>query len=198
MLARKVKNNRDIFTLLFGAILISTGLSLRFHLSTILTNMVVGIIIVNTQSANFISRVRTQLTEFMPLLFILFFVLAGANLHLAALPSLGLIGLIYFAARSSGLVGGAALGATLGRADTTLRKYLGLGILSQAGVAIGLALIVKQDFSHLGESGAMIGSSVITTITATSIFFELIGPITAKLGLKKAGEINVAEEESES
>ncbi|HDQ13676.1 MAG TPA: hypothetical protein ENN41_02535, partial [Sediminispirochaeta sp.] len=65
----------------------------------------------------------------------------------------------------------------------------GMGILSQAGVAIGLALIVKHEFSALGDWGAEIGATVITTITATCIFFELIGPILTKIALQKAGEI---------
>ena len=195
LLARNFANNRDIFVLLFAFVFITTGLSNRLHLSHILTNMVLGIIVVNSQTTNFIGKLRRELQEFMPLLFILFFVLAGANLHIAALPSLGLIGLVYMACRSAGLMGGAVLGATVGRAEPTLRKYLGLGILSQAGVAIGLALTVKQEFSALGDAGAYLGTTVITTITATSIVFELIGPITAKIGLKKAGEINQEQEQ---
>ena len=69
-------------------------------------------------------------------------------------------------------------------------SWIGLGILSQAGVAIGLSLIIKHEFSGLGSAHAdVIGSSVITTITATCIFFEIIGPILTKIALEKAGEI---------
>ena len=79
---------------------------------------------------------------------------------------------------------------------------MGLGILSQAGVAIGLALIVKQEFAGLGQvvvlngvethAGDIIGTISITTITATCIFFEVLGPILTKVALTKAGEINTA------
>ena len=74
------------------------------------------------------------------------------------------------------------------------RAYLGLGILLQAGVAIGLALIVNHEFTQLAEEfdlehAAYVGASVLTTITATSVFFELIGPILTKFALEKAGEI---------
>jgi Kef-type K+ transport system membrane component KefB len=195
LLARNFANNRDIFVLLFAFVCITTGLSNRLHLSHILTNMVLGSIVVNSRNTTFIGKLRRELQEFMPLLFVLFFVLAGANLHISALPSLGFIGLVYIASRSAGLMGGATLGAIVGRAEPTLRKYLGLGILSQAGVAIGLALTVKQEFSALGDAGAYLGATVITTVTATSIVFELIGPITAKIGLKKAGEINQAQQQ---
>ncbi|HHE40837.1 MAG TPA: hypothetical protein ENL10_04975, partial [Candidatus Cloacimonetes bacterium] len=128
------------------------------------------------------------------------------NLHIAALPSLGLLGVTYIIARSGGLIGGARLGALFGKVSKNVRNYIGLGILSQAGVAIGLSLIVKQDFSGLGKvvevtgisritSGDQIGTIIITTVTATCIFFEIIGPILTKIALQKADEIHVEEEE---
>ncbi|MFP4179177.1 MAG: cation:proton antiporter [Spirochaetaceae bacterium] len=188
-LARKLKSSRDIFILLFSVVLLSVGISVSLHASLILANMVLGFVVVNTQSKTLLKKMEEELSYVMPLLFVLFFVLAGANLHVAALPSLGLIGLVYVLSRSAGLIGGAALGAAVARAEPKIRKYLGMGILSQAGVAIGLALIVKHEFSSLGTWGAEIGSTVITTVTGTCIFFELIGPIFTKIGLQKAGEI---------
>ncbi len=188
-LARKLENSRDIFIILFASVLMATGLSTSLHGSLILTNMVGGFVIVNSQPRTLLKKMETELSNVMPLLFVLFFVMAGANLHITALPSLGLLGLVYILSRSAGLTGGAALGATVARAEPKIRKYLGLGILSQAGVAIGLALIVKHEFSGLGDWGARIGSTVITTVTGTSIVFELIGPILTKIGLQKAGEI---------
>lgn len=189
LLARRLKNGRDLFVLTFAVVMLSTGLSGMFHLSLILTNMVIGVFAVNTQPNRMIHQISDQLSQVMPLLFVLFFVLAGANLHLSALPSLGLIGLVYAAARTAGLTGGAALGGTLGRMPAVIRKYLGMGILSQAGVAIGFSLIVKQEFASLGAHGQEIGMTVITTITATCLFFEILGPILTKIGLQKAGEI---------
>lgn len=190
LFARRLKSRQDIFILLFATVLIATGISIPLHISLILTNMIVGFVVVNTQANSMVKKIEDELSNLMPLLFVLFFVLAGANLHVAALPALGLLGVVYIASRSVGLAGGAFLGAAIGRAEPKIRKYLGLGILSQAGVAIGLALIVKHDFSNLGPHGAEIGSTVITTVTATCIFFELIGPVLTKYGLQKAGEIS--------
>ena len=189
LLARRLKNPRDVFILIFALVMISTGICTALGLSLILTNLISGLIIVNSQQSSLTQKMRDELSHAMPLLFILFFVLAGANLHISLLPSLGFIGLVYFVSRSAGKMGGALLGSAVTGAEPKIRKYLGMGILSQAGVAIGLSLIVKQEFSGLGDWGAYIGSTVITTITATSIIFEIIGPITCKLGLKKAGEI---------
>ena len=87
-------------------------------------------------------------------------------------------------------MGGAWIGAKAGRSEPKIRKYLGFGILSQAGVAIGLSMIVLNDFNDLGTPEASsIATIVITTITATCIIFEIVGPIGAKYALTKAGEI---------
>jgi Kef-type K+ transport system membrane component KefB len=191
-LGRFLKTSRDMFILLFALVLLGTGLSHHFHLSLILTNMVFGLVVVNTQKRSFVEKIHHELSEFMPLLFILFFVLAGANLHISALPSLGILGVVYIIGRTLGLMGGAKIGAHLGQQPESIKKYLGMGILSQAGVAIGLALIVKKEFVEFGAHGMDIGSTVITTVTATSLFFEIIGPILTKIGLSKAGELGQA------
>lgn len=152
--------------------------------------MVVGLVFVNTMPRSAVQKIGAKVTDFMPLLFILFFILAGANLHVASLPALGLIGAVYIVTRAAGLIFGSKLGALLGRSEPNIRKYLGLGILSQAGVAIGLSLIVKQEFVELGPAGNAISSAIITTVTGSCIFFEIVGPILTKVGLEKAGEIS--------
>ncbi|MDA3899359.1 MAG: cation:proton antiporter [Spirochaetes bacterium] len=189
ILARRMSDNRGLFILVFSLVMLSIGLCHMFHLSLILTNMIIGMFIVNTQASSLTHRITNELSQIMPLLFVMFFVLAGANLHISALPALGAVGIVYAVGRSTGLVTGAAIGAFLGKLNTNIRKYIGMGILSQAGVAIGLALIVKKEFSTLGSHGSQIGATVLTTITATCIFFELIGPVLTKIGLEKAGEI---------
>ncbi len=197
-LVRFIKNSRDMLIVVFGIVTLSTGLSMMWHLSLILTNMVIGFVLINTRREALVHKVTAPLLEIMPLTFVLFFCLAGAHLQLAALPSLGIIGLVYIIGRSGGLIGGARLGAIFGHVDEKIKKYVGLGILSQAGVAIGLALIVNAEFAGLGAEidgmshGSLIGTKVITTITATCIVFEIIGPILAKYALGKAGELGKA------
>jgi len=204
VLTKKIEEPKDLLILIFGFVFLTTGFCIFLNLSVILTNMILGFTMVNTQKDFFIRKIHEQLGIFMPILFILFFVLSGANLHLAALPALGLLGVVYIIARTVGLMSGAYVGAVLGKLGENLRKYIGLGILSQAGVAIGLALIVKHDFSGLGQvidttngvpvySGDYIGVTVLTAITATCIFFELVGPLATKYALTKAGEISPEE-----
>lgn len=200
-LTRKMTSRADLFILITGFILVTDGICAALHLSVILTNMVIGLVIVNTQRNDLTSKLGDVLSDVMPFLFILFFALAGANLHINSLAALGVLGVVYIMGRTAGLMGGAYLGGLTGKVHPHVRKYVGMGILSQAGVAIGLALVVKQDFQGMGRivevadgvvmhTGDIIGNAGITTITATCIFFEIIGPILTKVALKKAGEIN--------
>ena len=186
---RPLTQGRDVFIFTVGVVLLTIGICELTGASLIFTNLVVGVTVVNSQRENVTKPIGTNLTAVMPLLFVLFFILAGANLHISALPALGLIGVTYVVARSAGKIAGSWLGAIVGRTERKIRNLTGLGILSQAGVAIGLALVVKEEFAPLGESGARIGGIVITTITASSIVFEIVGPILAKYALKRAGEI---------
>jgi Kef-type K+ transport system membrane component KefB len=193
-LVARLHHSRDILILIFGVVLLATGLSIRWHLSFILTNMMVGLVLVNNQPEAVIRRVRTPLSQIMPLVFLLFFCLAGTHLEISVLTTLGSLSVIYIVGRSAGKFGGAYLGSCLGRVEKKIKNYLGLALLSQAGVAIGLSLIVMNEFTQLSEQyhlphAKIIGGNVLTTITATCIFFELIGPVLVKYALKKAGEI---------
>lgn len=207
-LVRNLRERRDMLIMVFGTVLLATGLATAFHLSLILTNMMVGFVLVNTRRKALVHNVNAPLHDVLGLVFILFFTLAGAHLELSALPELGLLGATYIAARSAGLIGGSRLGGLLGRVDPGIVKWIGLGILSQAGVAIGLSLIVSQNFRRLAEMPGVveaveklpaaqqalydplaIGGALITTITATCIVFEIVGPILTKVALHRAGEI---------
>ncbi|MBN2724829.1 MAG: cation:proton antiporter [Deltaproteobacteria bacterium] len=187
----RVQQTSEIIIISFCAIAFGIGISNQLHLSLILTNMMVGLVFVNITGEHSGHRISSTLSQLMPLLFVLFFMLAGAHLNIWALPALGGIGLVYIIGRSLGLMGGAYVGATIGKADDNIRKYLGMGILSQAGVAIGLALVVSSEATTLGSPHALwIGSSVLASVTATSIVFEIAGPVLTKIALTKAGEIN--------
>ena len=194
LLIKRIRSDRDILILMFGTVVVTCGLSARWHLSLIMTNMITGFVLANTSRVMQIRRINGPLNEVMPLVFVLFFTLAGAHLEISALPGLGLVGVIYILARTTGLIGGSRLGAMIGNVEDKVKKYVGLGILSQAGVAIGLSLIMKNELDIINAkydlpSASVMGAAVLTTVTATCIFFEIIGPICTKIALKKAGEI---------
>jgi Kef-type K+ transport system membrane component KefB len=112
----------------------------------------------------------------------IFFVISGAELDLAVLPTVGLLGVLYLVARSLGKYFGTFFGAMTVGADKNIRKYLGAALLPQAGVAIGMAQIVMNELPAYG-------SQVRAVILTATLIYELVGPMITKIVLTKAGEI---------
>jgi Kef-type K+ transport system membrane component KefB len=189
LLARPLLRSSDLFVLTVGVVFIASGLSLMVHASVIMVAMVMGIVVTNSQSGEMVRRIGEGITVALPVVFVLFFALAGSHLDLAGLPAMGLVGLCYVGTRVLGKIGGTWTGAIATRASPEVRRYLGFALLAQAGVAIGLALKTYARFSDVGVAGADIARIVITTVTAATIIFELVGPMLAKYALDKAGEI---------
>ena len=120
---------------------------------------------------------------------ILFFVLVGARLQVGLLPQMGLIGLLYVAGRTAGKMGGAWLGATAVGAADSVRRYLGCALFSQAGVAVGLALAIAQEFHDGSREAQETGTLVVNVIAATTFLVQIIGPPFVKFAIARAGEI---------
>ncbi len=188
--ARRMRSRNDILIISVALVLVCAGLSNFFHVSLILSNLVLGMVAINL-SWKTGQRSYDALQSITPPIYVLFFVLAGAHLDIPLLRYMGVIGIAYIVSRIVGKIGGAYAGASLTRVPGVVRKYLGLGTLSQAGVAIALALMVVREFSDL-PGGRELGILVITTVAAADIIFEIIGPITTKIAIQKAGEIGKA------
>lgn len=177
-------------TLTLAIVLMATGLSQQWHLSLIMTNMILGLTVGNL--APFQTRnLDNVISGFSPPVYVLFFALVGARLDVRLLPAMGLLGLIYIIARAAGKFGGAYLGAVISDADPNVRKYTGLALFSQAGVAIGLAIAASTDFAATGSEGAAFGALVLNTITATTFVVQMIGPSMTRIAVFKAGEAHV-------
>ncbi len=185
---RRIRDRDDYFKLSIAGIMVCAGLANIFHLSVILANLFLGLTMANVFLMTSRKAVES-VSKLAPTVYIVFFVLAGAHLQIGLLPKMGFIGLIYIIGRIIGKLSGAYLGATLAKAEEKVRRYLGLAILSQAGVAVGLAILVGRTFGHMGEEGRHLARLAINTIAATTIIFEIIGPLTTKIAITKAGEI---------
>jgi Kef-type K+ transport system membrane component KefB len=116
----------------------------------------------------------------------LFFVLIGLSLDLSSLAQIGFLGLLYMIGRTLAKSVGAYLGATVVKADPVIRKYLGPCLYSQAGVALGLAVLISEKLISLGVPD--VGLMVLNTITATTIVFQIFGPIAIKWAVQTSGE----------
>jgi len=181
--SRYIRTDDDLLIYTLGFILLTASIAMRFHLSVLLANMFLGIVLVNINkvSFKFFNVLRTVDSP----LYLCFFVLAGANLEIGLLGKLGLIGITYLIFRMVGKMIGASLGGYLSKAASSVRKYLSFGLVPQAGVALGVALIAKMEFPE-------VGSLIFTTIVATTIVYEIIGPFCTKFALSRSGEISIS------
>ena len=181
--ARFFASRGNKLALSIALVLAGVGLCDLWGLSSLLVCMMIGAIMVNLSQQHEV--LMEQCDRFTPPLFLLFFVLSGAELDLSVLPAVGLTGVFYLLLRSLGKWGGTMLGALSVRADSNVRKYLGLTLLPQAGVAIGMAQMVSIRFPALA-------AQISTIVLAGVLVFELAGPVITKLALTKAGEIQPA------
>ena len=117
-------------------------------------------------------------------LFLLFFVISGAELNLTTLPKVGLIGIVYILVRFGGKFFGAWLGGTITKQPKVVKDNLGWALMPQAGVAIGMAtMVLKQlppEYSQV----------IQTVILSATLIYEIAGPLAAKSALQRAGEIH--------
>lgn len=164
-----------------GVVMLCAGLSEWLGVSYILSAITLGAIVANLAKHH--ERPFRAIEGFEWPLLILFFLLAGAALHLDTLAQVGVLGGGYILLRSLGLVFGAWLGGRTSGVDQNVRKWMGVALLPQAGVAIGMALLVSQRFPE-------IGGVILPVILGSTVFFELIGPVAARFALSRAGELN--------
>ncbi len=119
--------------------------------------------------------------------YIVFFVIAGVKLHLDLLTAIGAVGVVYVACRIAGKMLGSYLTGRAADVEKQIRDNIGFAILSQAGVAVGLSLLAANRLAAIGEE--QLGTFIVTTIAATTVAFEVIGPLSARFALHRAGEI---------
>jgi len=114
----------------------------------------------------------------------MFFTISGMLLDVGVLLRYFPIVLLFVVFRSAGKLGGAYLGASLGRAAPQVRKFAGWGLIPQGGIVIGLALLLQRD-----PAFAAVGPILLNVIIGATVLHELIGPLAAKLAIVRSGEI---------
>lgn len=187
-LFRIIYRSENILVFLVALILSISGLASMLGLSHILSNVSLGVSL-----ANILPEHKQKgfdiVKSFTPPIYILFFVFVGARLQIGLLSKMGFIGLVYVAARTVGKIIGARLGATVSHAQESVKKYLGLALFSQAGVAVGLAMEISHQLSVYGPAGFEAGHMILNVIAATTLVVSIIGPPCVKYAIGKAGEI---------
>lgn len=149
--------------------------------SSLLVCMMLGTIFCNV--CDFSEELMDRVDRWTAPLFILFFVISGAELELSVFTDIAIvvIGLIYILSRSAGKYTGALMSAKATKCDNNIVKYLGITLLPQAGVALGMAIKAET----LGPEGAIVANITLFAV----LVYEIVGPMLTKISLLKAGEI---------
>lgn len=183
---RFFKSRANRLSLCITATLLGVALSEMWHLSSLLLCMMIGAVLCNFGKD--VDRILDGAERWTPPLFMLFFVISGAELNLEILPTVGVLGALYIIFRMLGKYFGAMAGAGMVKADPNVRKYLGITLFPQAGVAVGMATIALTEFTALGQSE--LGKKIQAVVLCATLVYEIFGPMLTKIALKKAGEID--------
>ncbi|MFO7588636.1 MAG: cation:proton antiporter [Gemmatimonadota bacterium] len=157
------------------------------HLEVLLLGLAAGFTLENLLPVEGGDLVRALEQSSMPL-YALFFSLAGASVHLEALVSLLFWVLLLVSVRAASIYVGTRLGARIGNAPDSVRRYAWTGFVPQAGVTIGMATIMARTFPEWGDE-------LQSLFVAMVAVHELIGPILLNWGLSRAGEVGAADAE---
>lgn len=182
---RKSSDNRLIIAI--ALLFTFCGICAMLEISPLLGCMSMGMVYINLTGDD---KLFKQLNYFSPPILLLFFVRSGISFDLKALISpsgsfgatpLIVIGVLYFIVRIVGKYGGAFFGSAVAGKDRKVRNFLGLALIPQAGVAIGLAALGARTL------GGEVGNALQTIILSSSVLYELIGPACAKFSLYLSG-----------
>ncbi|MCF7859374.1 MAG: cation:proton antiporter [Candidatus Cloacimonetes bacterium] len=183
----KKHNLNEIKIISLGLIFVSTSIAISLKLSPLIANMTLGMVIINLNKKN--ARILFSFEPMTPPLYAIFFAIAGAELNIGVFknPIILLAGSTFIILRFLGKYLGIFICGTGLKLEKNIRNYLGLSLLPQAGVAIGLMLFVQASPFVL-QASAEIQSEIsqMTSIILMSVFInEIVGPPLSKLAIEK-------------
>lgn len=185
----QVHESGEALILLAGVILLAVGVSRVLELSPLVSSLAVGATMVNLSARS--RHMFETLSNTDPPFYALFFVIAGAELDVARVPSMGVLGILYIVGRAAGKVTGARIAGSRLGLPITVQKFLGLGLLAQAGLAVGLTLAVNARYPEFAPT-------VSTVVLASVAVFEMIGPASVRFALVRAGEAGAVKQATAS
>lgn len=164
-----------------GIVFICGGLAIWLEVSYLIAAMTVGATIANLAKHHDypFHAIENIESPFM----VVFFVLAGASLDLGSIEQLGLMGALYILGRSLGKYLGARIGSQISGSTRVTKKWMGLALLPQAGVPIGMALVAANQFPEHRQV-------LLSVVISSTVLFDIIGPILTRLAISRAGVID--------
>lgn len=182
-LTGRVRRGEPTLVETLGFVLLCSGAASAAGASYLLACIVLGAVVANRAQHH--SRPFHAIEGISQPFLIAFFLLAGFELDVRALQGIGLVALGYVVLRVAGKLVGARLGAHLAQAPPVVKRYTGYCLLPQAGVALGLGLMAAERFPEHGRS-------LLSLLVATTFLFEVLGPVSTRVALERAGELRRA------
>ena len=183
-------SNSKRLSLAVAFVVLCTAISkLHFNLgevhigfSSLLVTMMCPTVFCNL--CDFSEQIMYQVERWTAPIYVLFFVLSGSELDLTVFADLAVVGIgvVYILTRSAGKISGSNISARMTRCPESVCKYLGITLLPQAGVALGMSVMVAAEF---GAEGALVRNIVLFSV----LVYELVGPTLTRIALTKAGDI---------
>ena len=178
-LTGRIKSGEPMQSEALGLVLLCAGFSIWLGVSFLLAGMITGATVANFAKHH--SRPFHEIEHIEWPFMVLFFVLSGASFQLDSVVQIGMLGVVYILLRTLSRVLAGWFGATWAGAPDLHCRWIGLALIPQAGVALGMALVASSHFPDFKET-------LMAVTIGTTIVFELIGPVLTQLALRKVGE----------
>ncbi|NVJ59359.1 MAG: cation:proton antiporter [Gammaproteobacteria bacterium] len=173
-LSGRIRDGEPTVSEAIGMVFLCGGLARYFEVSHLLSAIVMGVVVVNMASHH--TRPFHAIEHIERPFLSVFFLLAGAVMDFDVLVSVGILGVVYIVARIISRITGGFIGGKLAGMSVLQSVWIGPSLMPQAGVAVGMALVASEKFPDLSHI-------LLTSIIATTVFFELIGPVLTKMSL---------------
>ncbi len=183
-LESRITEAEDTVFFLIGLGFFFTGLGLTSLLRgyPLIFAIFMGVAVANSSLKNY--KALEEVFYIKSAIYIFFFFVAGASLHLDTIREMRWAVMLYILLRGFGKIAGSYIGAIRGRLEDVFKGYTGIGLLTNAGLATGLAI-------YIGDKGGEVGHKMMNVILSGTIVFEIFGPLLLRWALVKAGEVKV-------
>ncbi len=186
---RRTVRTERLATAAVATILLVLGASGVLGVSPMLACLFLGVAQANI-TPNKDEFVDSFFSSFEPAILAVFFTMAGSNLHLDALVTAGLITFVFFGARFLGKIVAVDVAMRLASAPQRIRRNLGMALVPQAGIAIGLVVLVQDDPIFDAEGVRDLRDLFVTAVLASVTLNEVVGPILTRMAIARSGEAN--------
>ncbi len=185
-LAKKVHLSSDhIFIISIAVAMLCWGLAEMIGVSSILTCMALGTVVINL-NVQIGTRSNELIDNIMTPVFVLFFAAVGMEMDFSLFHLMWPLVIMYVIGRSIGKIAGCSIGGVVSKSEPKIKRYLGLAMLDQAGVAIGLSFLAAQALS-----GYELGGTIITLMAITTVVHGLVAPPLIQYAVRKSGEASI-------